>query len=52
MVTGSTAGILYLEPRLTHDVDIVVSLGLRDVHAFVEVFPIKEFYCPPRMCWR
>jgi len=25
-VTGSTAGIRYGEPRLTHDVDIVVAL--------------------------
>ena len=25
-VTGSTVGILYGEPRLTHDVDIVVAL--------------------------
>jgi hypothetical protein len=46
-VTGSTAGILYGEPRLTHDVDIVVALEARDVHAFVEAFPIEEFYCPP-----
>ena len=47
MITGSTAGILYGEPRMTHDVDIVVTLALRDVHAFVEAFPIEEFYCPP-----
>ena len=30
-VTGSMAGILYGEPRLTHDVDIVVALTSRDV---------------------
>ena len=36
MVTGSTAGILYGEPRMTHDVDIVVALALADVEAFVE----------------
>jgi len=46
-VTGSTAGILYGEPRLTHDVDIVVALSSRDIHAFVEAFPLEEFYCPP-----
>lgn len=46
-VTGSTAGILYGEPRLTHDVDIVVALSLRDVHRFTEAFPLEEFYCPP-----
>jgi hypothetical protein len=47
MVTGSTAGILYGEPRMTHDVDIVVALAPRDVQAFVAAFPDDEFYCPP-----
>lgn len=47
MVTGSTAGILYGEPRMTHDVDIVVALGAKDVDAFVAAFPLEEFYCPP-----
>ncbi|MCX5746765.1 MAG: hypothetical protein NT062_30185, partial [Proteobacteria bacterium] len=47
MVTGSTAGILYGEPRMTHDVDIVIALGLKDVDAFVAAFPIDDFYCPP-----
>lgn len=46
-VTGSTAGTLYGEPRLTHDVDIVVVLSMRHVRAFVEAFPLEEFYCPP-----
>ncbi len=32
---------------MTHDVDIVVALTAPDVHAFVEAFPIDEFYCPP-----
>lgn len=47
MVTGSTAGILYGEPRMTHDVDIVVALKQSDIHAFVEAFPLDDFYCPP-----
>ena len=47
MVTGSTAGILYGEPRMTHDVDIVVALALTDVDAFVAAFPLVDFYCPP-----
>lgn len=46
-VTGSMAGILYGEPRLTHDVDIVIALAARDVPRFVEAFPLDEFYCPP-----
>lgn len=46
-VTGSMAGIVYGEPRMTHDIDIVVALSQRGVHAFVEAFPLEEFYCPP-----
>lgn len=46
-VTGSTAGILYGEPRMTHDIDIVIALAPRQVRAFVDAFPIEEFYCPP-----
>jgi hypothetical protein len=46
-VTGSMAGILYGEPRLTHDVDIVVALTSRDVQRFIDAFPLDEFYCPP-----
>ena len=47
MVTGSTAGIVYGEPRMTHDIDVVVKLAMRDVPAFVAAFPLEEFYCPP-----
>lgn len=47
MVTGSTAGILYGEPRMTHDIDIVIALSDRDVTRFVEAFPLEEFDCPP-----
>jgi hypothetical protein len=46
-VTGSTAGILYGEPRMTHDVDIVMALRASDVPAFVAAFPDDKFYCPP-----
>jgi hypothetical protein len=47
MVTGSTAGIIYGEPRMTHDVDIVIALTVRDIPAIAAAFPIEEFYCPP-----
>ncbi|HEY3803772.1 MAG TPA: hypothetical protein VGL61_14255 [Kofleriaceae bacterium] len=46
-VTGSTAGILYGEPRMTHDIDIVVELAVADIARFVAAFPLDEFYCPP-----
>lgn len=47
MVTGSIASIVYGEPRITHDIDIVVSLKAYDTKRFVETFPLEEFYCPP-----
>lgn len=48
MVTGSVAAILYGEPRMTHDVDLVVDLDETRVGEFVGMFPSTEFYCPPR----
>lgn len=39
--------MLYGEPRLTHDVDIVAAPAMSDVNALVAAFPLEEFYCPP-----
>jgi hypothetical protein len=40
MVTGSVAALLYGEPRVTHDVDIVVDLAPGDgLHRVIELFP-------------
>jgi hypothetical protein len=47
MVTGSVATILYGEPRLTHDIDIVLYIREFNAKAFNEKFPLEEFYCPP-----
>lgn len=47
MVTGSVAAIAYGEPRLTHDVDVVVEMKLPDVPRLRTAFPGGEFYCPP-----
>jgi hypothetical protein len=46
-VTGSTAGIVYGEPRMTNDIDIVVKLAGTDVQRFVDAFPDAHYYCPP-----
>ena len=48
MVTGSVAGMIYGEPRVTHDVDLVLQLGVERIDEFVELFGPSEFYCPPR----
>ncbi len=48
MITGSVASIYYGEPRLTHDIDLVVELGMDDAEKFAKAFPYEEFYRPPR----
>jgi hypothetical protein len=47
MVSGSVAVIIYGEPRLTHDVDLIVVLDREQIARLPEVFPPAEFYCPP-----
>ena len=46
-VTGSVAGVIYGEPRVTHDVDIVLRLPEVKIGEFCDAFPIDDFYCPP-----
>ena len=46
-VTGSVASLIYGEPRLTHDIDLVLTLGDADVARFEAVFPADDFYLPP-----
>jgi hypothetical protein len=48
MVTGSIASTFYGEPRLTNDVDIVIEINRSHCDAIVGLFPLDEFYCPPR----
>ena len=47
MVTGAAASIVYGEPRLTNDVDVVLDLTPAEVEPFLESFPLEQFYCPP-----
>lgn len=46
-VTGSVASILYGEPRLTHDIDLVILLSENEADKIVKAFQLKDFYCPP-----
>jgi hypothetical protein len=46
-VTGSIAAMHYGEPRLTHDVDLVLTLSAADIQRFCTLFPLQEYYCPP-----
>ena len=47
MITGSVAGMIYGEPRLTNDIDIVVTVVKFNANEFSRAFPENEFYCPP-----
>lgn len=47
MVTGSVASMVYGEPRLTLDVDVVLELQIDRAGAFLDAFPESEFYRPP-----
>lgn len=47
MVTGAVANIVYGEPRLTHDIDLVLEIEIGDAEKIAENFPLDEFYCPP-----
>lgn len=47
MITGATAAILYGQPRLTNDLDIVLSLDDRTRSTLLQAFPETEFYVPP-----
>lgn len=47
MIAGGVAAILYGEPRLTQDIDVVVALHPCDAGKFSAQFPDAEFYCPP-----
>lgn len=46
-ISGSVAAMLYGEPRVTHDIDLVVFLRATDIAKLSQVFPAPEFYVPP-----
>jgi hypothetical protein len=47
IVTGAVASVIYGEPRLTHDIDLVVELDDKNAQKIIDAFPSEEFYCPP-----
>lgn len=47
IVTGAVASVIYGEPRLTNDIDLVVELKDKDAQKIIDAFPSEEFYCPP-----
>ncbi|MDA1081928.1 MAG: hypothetical protein O2973_09680 [Gemmatimonadetes bacterium] len=47
MIAGGVASIVYGEPRLTQDLDVVAGLKKADAERFALQFPEPEFYCAP-----
>jgi len=47
MVCGSVAAILYGEPRMTNDMDVVIAVLPHRAHEFFQMFHSSGFYCPP-----
>ena len=48
MVVGSVASIVYGEPRMTKDMDVVINVRPEDASKFETLFPLSDYYCPPR----
>ena len=46
MISGGAAAMVYGEPRLTNDIDLVVILDRDSIARLPEVFPPSEFYFP------
>jgi hypothetical protein len=47
MVTGGVAAVVYGEPRLTRDIDLVIVLSPTDAPRFASAWSAAEFYTPP-----
>ncbi len=47
-VGGSVSAIVYGEPRLTHDIDLVLHLNKIQVQGLIDKFSIEDFYLPPQ----
>lgn len=47
MVTGGVASVIYGEPRLTRDIDLVIELEPQDAGRFASLWPPADFYAPP-----
>jgi hypothetical protein len=47
MVTGGVASVIYGEPRLTRDIDLVIELEPQDAGRFAGLWPPADFYVPP-----
>lgn len=44
MITGSIASSLQGEPRATHDIDLIVRMGPKEVESLLNAFPSPDYY--------
>lgn len=47
MISGSVAAMLFGEPRMTHDIDLVVFLDDAGIASLPSAFAAPDFYLPP-----
>lgn len=47
MIVGSVASMIYGEPRLTHDMDLVLNVLPGDASKIESILSTEDFYCPP-----
>lgn len=47
IITGSVASMIYGEPRLTNDIDVVLEITSADIPGLLQAFPEADFYLPP-----
>lgn len=47
LVTGSVASMVYGEPRLTNDIDLILELKPSEIPGLSLAFPESEYYLPP-----
>jgi hypothetical protein len=46
MVTGATAAIIYGQPRVTNDLDVVLELAATDIERLRAAFPESDYHVP------
>jgi hypothetical protein len=48
MVAGSVAAVVYGQPRMTNDIDVIVDLSPGSAGTLARCFPPRDFYFPPQ----
>lgn len=46
MITGSMVSTLFREPRMTHDIELILEPKANEIEAFSHALPPEAFYRP------